>query len=225
MTQGPSNVAAVRTRDLVELAREAAARLAATSTITADAAALTEAVERLAAVSTADHHNAEHTTPTATTTLEHTKIWLRARLDEGTICPACNRNVRMYREKLSADMTQALLAQYRAAGTEMVDCANIWPSHGGKGPKAPQLKHWGILERGDAPRHWRITDHGVDWIAGRCTVMSHARTYNDRCYGLTGTPITVGDALGSPFDLTELMSARPFPQRSDTTTQMFPDTF
>lgn len=93
MTQGPSNVAAVRTRDLVELAREAAARLAATSTITADAAALTEAVERLAAVSTADHHNAEHTTPTATTTLEHTKIWLRARLDEGTICPACNRNV------------------------------------------------------------------------------------------------------------------------------------
>lgn len=68
MTQGPSNVAAMRTRDLVELAREAAARLAATSTITADVAALTEAVERLAAVSTADHHNAEHATPTATTT-------------------------------------------------------------------------------------------------------------------------------------------------------------
>ena len=42
---------------------------------------------------------------------------------------------------------------------------------------------------------------------------------------LARTPITVGDALGSPFDLTELMSARPFPQRSDTTTQMFPDTF
>lgn len=168
-----------------------------------------------------DTDAAERNRPSATSTIEHAKLYLRAHWSQGVACPACGRNVRLYSEKLSSNMARALIAQYRAAGTDMVDTRDIWPSNGTSGPKAPQLKHWRIIESGAAPRLWRITDLGVGWLAGRVMVPSHAYTFNDKCYGHSATLITLADALGEPFDLGELMAARPFPPPSDPSPQLF----
>lgn len=183
-------------------------------------AAMAEAIARLNTL-TLDRDQAERTTPVGTTTLEHVKLYLRAHWSEGLDCPACKRNVKLHAEKLSRNMAQGLVAQYRAVGCEMVDTRDIWPTTGTSGPKTPQLKHWGIIEKGERARHWRITDKGAEWIHGLITVPMYALTYNDTCWGFRGDPVSLADALETAFDLDELLAARPFPSPSDPSPTLF----
>lgn len=183
-------------------------------------ALLAVAAERLAVL---DHgrDQAERTTPAATTTVEHARIYVHANRSEGVTCPVCDRLAKVYSRKIDRQMARGLLAQYRAVGQAMTDTRDIWPKSGSGGPTTPLLRHWGILEEGDEDRHWRVTDLGVQWIHGYALVPSHALLYNNGCLGLDGDPFTFRQALREPFDLDELMAERPYPLPTDPAPRLF----
>lgn len=182
--------------------------------------ALMVATERLAAADRG-RGEAESTTPVATTTVEHAKLYLRAHMGEGTDCPVCGRFTRMYRRNISGHMAKGLLAQYRAAGTQVVDTRGVWPASTTGGPNVSLLRFWHLIEPGVEPRTWRVTDLGANWIAGRVTVLSHALIFDNRCFGIEGDPVRFADVVGEPFDLDRLMADHPFPPPSDDSPRLF----
>jgi hypothetical protein len=191
----------------------------------ADVDALLLRLDRAEPFGTAESPDAQddaaRLTPVGSTTIEHAKVWLRANMSEGVDCPACGRMVKMYRRNISGHMARALLAQYRAAGIAVVDTRGIWPSSSTGGPNVSLLRFWRLIEPGVEPRTWRVTDLGVDWLAGRATVPSHALLYDNRCFGLEGDPTRFVDVLDEPFDLAALMAERPFPPRADPSPKFF----
>lgn len=182
--------------------------------------ALMVASERLAAVDR-DSDEAEATTPVATTTVEHAKLFLRAHMGEGTDCPVCGRFTRMYRRNISGHMAKGLLAQYQAAGTQVVDTRGVWPASTTGGPNVSLLRFWHLIEPGEEARTWRVTDLGANWIAGRATVLSHALIFDNRCFGIEGEPVRFADVVGEPFDLDKLMADHAFPPPSDESPRLF----
>lgn len=226
-----TNLRAMSTADVAHVAQAAAARLAAASPANDDVWALAVAVERLAAT-VVERDVAERTTPTATTTVEHAKLWTRANMSEGVDCPVCTRNVKMYRRRLTPAMASAVRTSYRAHGTDWHRTANLWSRT--EDADGQKLRYWGLVVPERDPKTnpkgrtgvWRVTDLGVEWLAGRVTVSSHALVFDSRCFGLVGDQVTFEDALNDDgFDLAELMAERPFPPPSDPSPQLFPEVF
>lgn len=170
-----------------------------------------------------DTIDAEHVAPTATTTIEHAKMYLRAHMGEGEDCPVCGRFTRMYRRNISGHMAQGLLAQYRAAGTRVVDTRGVWPASSTGGPNVSLLRFWHLIEPGAEPRTWRVTDLGVRWIMGEVTVQKYAFLFDNRCFGLDGEQLAFSEALGIPFDLDALMREQPYRGPSDPAPRLFDD--
>lgn len=227
-----TNLRAMSTADVAHVAQAAAARFAAENPASDDVWALAVAVERLAA-SVIEKDVAARTTPSATTTVEHAKIWARAHMSEGVDCPVCTRDVKMYRRRLTPAMASAVRTSYLHHGTEWHRTAPLWSR--AEDADGQKLRYWGLVvpERDKATNPngrtgiWRVTDLGVEWLAGRVTVPSHALVFDSRCFGLEGESLSFIEALNDDgFNLEELMSERPFPPPSDTTPQLFhPEAF
>lgn len=167
-----------------------------------------------------DREAAERNTPSATSSIEHAKLFVRAHRSEGLDCPVCYQFVKLYRRKLNRNMAAGLLLLYRVGGTEFTDTSKL---SGWRDGERQKLRYWDLIEAppSDERSTWRVTDAGVDWLAGRRTVLSHALIYNGSCEGLDGTALTFPEAYHDPFDLAELMAERPFPPPSDPSPRLF----
>jgi hypothetical protein len=151
--------------------------------------------------------------PDLDATLGEVRDWLRARVEKGTHCPACEQYAKVYRRQIYAGMVRALILMYREgdfARRLYVHVPSIDPARGGDVAK---LEHWGLIEeertvRTDGGRagYWRVTRRGEDWINRRTTVPKYARVYNGRLLSLTGRAVTIDDALSGVFSLSDLMS-------------------
>lgn len=189
-----------------------------------------EVGRRLISAVVADRDQAERTPPSATTTIEHAKLYLRAHMGEGVDCPACGRMVKMYRRRLGPSMASALLTLYRAHGTDFGRTTKLWSRL--EDADGQKLRYWGLIEPHktgpDGPRPdgetgvFRVTDHGAAFIMGHVSVQSHALTFDSRCFGLDGALISFAEALRSDgFDVTELMAERPWEPPSDNPSTLF----
>lgn len=146
-------------------------------------------------------------------TLEQAKDYLRERLDEGAECPCCEQLAKVYRRKIHSTMARDLVITYREAGREWFHVRMVLGYHHGDFAK---LAMWGLVEesaekRDDGGRAgwWRITPLGVSYIRGVYRVPKYARVYNGRLLSLdTSELVNIHDALGTKFNLADLMAGR-----------------
>lgn len=153
------------------------------------------------------------TRPNDNTPLGTARRWLRDRVDEGERCPCCTQLAKVYRRALNAGMARALIAMYRAGGTDWIHKPTVLKGLGSAARDESILRYWGLLEeekdrRPDGGRSgwWRVTDAGEEFVLGATTVPKHARIYDGRCLGLDPESyISIKDALGNKFDYDALM--------------------
>jgi len=146
-------------------------------------------------------------------TLDTAKAWLRKHLDEGAVCPCCNRWARIYRRPLNSGMARSLIMMWRLAGTDWMHLTDLGPMDD-RGREETKLAYWGLVEeeRTERPdgardaRH-RVTPLGAHFVKGEVSVQKYARVYNGGgvSVGLTGPLIDIHDALRDKFDYQELM--------------------
>jgi hypothetical protein len=145
-------------------------------------------------------------------TLGEVRDWLRARVDKGTRCPACEQDAKVYRRKIYAGMVKALVLMYREGDFSRrlyVHVPSIDPARGGDVAK---LEFWGLIEEERVKREdggragfWRVTARGEDFLQRKTMVPKYARIYDGRLLNLLGPLVGADDALGERFKLDELM--------------------
>ena len=149
-------------------------------------------------------------------TLAEARAELFERLREGSQCPCCDQNAKLYRRRLTATPVRSLIGLYRMYQVgfgHMPTVAKTWVAElAHQGGYVTLAGYWQLMEeelerRPDGGRSgwWRVTPLGVDFIHRRARVPRFAETYNGEVRSLTGDPIGVVEALGTQFDLRELM--------------------
>lgn len=148
-------------------------------------------------------------------TLAEARDLLRTLVGKGHTCPCCAQYAKVYNRTITTQMAISLLEFRREAPQgEWGHAPTIL--HNKKRPIGdfPKLRYWGLIEeekvrRPDGGRAgwWRITQDGEDFIAGRIGVPQYAHIYDGRRLSLSGDLVLFADALGTPFDYTELMNS------------------
>jgi hypothetical protein len=150
-----------------------------------------------------------------TSTLAEARQWMRERIDDGVTCPCCEQKARVYLRKLNRTMVLLPLELSRRNGFEWTHVPTFARQHlisvAHQGGYLTMSQHWGLIEeerlvRTDGGRAgwWRLTRKGSVFVNGRAHVPERARIYDGRCLGLIGNPISIHDALGTPFDLRDI---------------------
>jgi hypothetical protein len=142
-----------------------------------------------------------HRDPSAS--LEEARDWLEEHIDEGAVCPCCNRHMKIYRRKLSAGMARDLILLYRAGGADdFVYTPRIIDNSG----TLSKLRYWGLIEPGESRGWWMVTESGVRFVTGRTKIPRFVLLLSKRCLDVDDSEhVTIWDALGDGFDYEELM--------------------
>lgn len=129
-------------------------------------------------------------------------------------CPCCGQTARIYRRKINATMARALITLWRASDLDR----EAWsyehaPSLPGDTHEISQLAWWGLIEEERVAREdggragfWRLTSLGARYVLDVEAVPKYAHVYDGRCIRLDGPPTSIRAALGSRFDLRELLA-------------------
>lgn len=149
-----------------------------------------------------------------TTTLDVAKQWLRKRADRGENCPCCGQRVQFYRRKINSGMARALIAMYRAAGTDWVHKPTALKGLGAAARDESLLRYWGLMEEESAVRAdggrsgwWRVTPQGEAFLLDISRVPKYATIYDGRLLGMDATQmVNIRDALSDKFNYNELMA-------------------
>ena len=156
--------------------------------------------------------------PGAITTIADAKKWLisTAITLKSCKCPVCGQTAKLYPRKLSSAMARFLVDIYSLTSKQrpemrwvniskdMIDRASKHVSH-----DYSKLRFWGLLE--PSPKDsamWRITEAGIAFVEGRMVAPHTAYVYNNSCVKLSEKTITIKEALGSKFDLKEMMDRK-----------------
>lgn len=160
---------------------------------------------------------------TENSTLRDAKHFLNKNLDKGCVCPACEQTCKRYTRKLSSSMAYGLFLIQRISRQREAEWIhvenefkNISVPSSIRGD-VPKLRYWGLIERKDHDEmnespsngYYRITKHGEDFIAGRCTVRAKVKLYNNHFYGFDGAFLTFREALTNKFSYEEMMKGGP----------------
>lgn len=141
---------------------------------------------------------------------------LREQLDKGAHCSVCTQYTRMYKKRISSTAVLMMIRLYWLEQNtdepyhhlnELMNGLSI----SGCGDFAT-TRFWGLVEempnddsKKKASGMWALTELGKEFVQKEARVLSHARTFNAKCYGLTGEYIDVVEALKGKFDYSELM--------------------
>jgi len=142
-------------------------------------------------------------------------------LDQGVTCPCCDQLAKLYSRKFNRNMAVCLIEMYRLVRMEPAHVRVLTDSklfkdnmHGGNFATS---RYWGVIEQLDREPEeedikrtsgtWRLTNSGLEFIMGRLRLPRHIFTYNGTYLGSSGEDdmIDVSNALGSPFNYSELM--------------------
>ena len=145
------------------------------------------------------------------TTIEEAKKFLNDNFEEGTNCPCCHQNVKLYKVKLTGGMASVLIKFYKARKRDWVHPIKELKTVNGDYAK---LRHWWLLEKNQIHNYpslkdsglCRITTYGISVIVGDCLFPEKIKLYNNKFYGYSGEQITIRQALGNKFDYEELMN-------------------
>lgn len=143
-------------------------------------------------------------------TLAEARQFLKDNYQEGTICPCCGQNVKLYKRKLGSSQARALIFMFKQTvkWTHIRDIVKEINIHG----DLAKLKYWNLVEErpnNDTKKKnsgwWTLTKEGEQFVSGRKEVPSHILIYNAKFLGYSGTTTTIKQALGKHFDYEELM--------------------
>jgi hypothetical protein len=143
--------------------------------------------------------------------IEQAKEFLYNNFEKGTTCPCCNKNVKLYKVKLTAGMVSVLIKFYKAREKGWIHPIKDFKTVNGDYAK---LRHWGFLEKNNfnndptikASGLWMITNVGISFIKGETYVPQKVMLYNNKFYGFDGDTVGVKEALGTKFNFEELMA-------------------
>lgn len=142
-------------------------------------------------------------------TLAEAREGLEDQLDAGTVCPCCDQFAKVYRRSINSSMARSLITLWNKSGGAPAYIPDVV---GSRSREESKLRYWSLVEEAPMQRSdgghagwWRITDSGVDWIHGRVKVAKYAHVYNGKLLRLGGPQVGIADALGSHFDLRELL--------------------
>jgi len=131
-------------------------------------------------------------------------------------CPVCGQTVKLYPRKLSSALALFLIAIYNL--TIIMETEDRWvcvsrdmidkmDHHISK--DYSKLRFWGLLESNPKdPKQWRLTGAGIAFVEGKMVTPEKAYVYNNYCVRMSENTTDIKTALGSKFDLTELLSER-----------------
>lgn len=160
-----------------------------------------------------------------TASLASAKLYLQAKLEQGTVCPCCSQYAKVYRRKINSGMAVALMVILRRTKRMMpyegwLHIPDDFKDSGElvgvlKNRDYPKLRYWGLLEAfeganldSDTPcsGKWRLTNKGVAFCMGEVRVPKYVFIYNGIALARAQVE-TVGikDALGEKFSYEELM--------------------
>jgi hypothetical protein len=141
-------------------------------------------------------------------TLDEAKAELKKGLKEGTLCPCCGQDAKVYRRSISTSMVKGLLLFADLHGSDWGHVPSI-PDLARLGGDWSKLRYWGLIEERIATREngarsgeWRITDTGRAFLAGS-KVKKYAYTFNAVVYpDSSGPDVSISEVL--PLDLRSL---------------------
>ena len=132
-------------------------------------------------------------------------------------CPCCNQPVKVYRRKLNARMTRALIEIYKASknNEEYIHVGELLTSlkiNAGNSEYS-KLAYWKLLEikpNTDPEKKdsgfWRLTDFGRSFVKNELSVFSHVFIYNTQRLAYDkGLKVNVIECLGKQFNYQKLM--------------------
>lgn len=146
-------------------------------------------------------------------------IFTQEAMKEGSKCPICEQNVKMYRKKIDSQMAFYLIKMYKITSNNpnkdffhVEDDLDMSIKVGGSWAK---LRWWGLIEEQPKDKKdtvkrtsgkWRITEKGKDFVQNRISIQKYVKLYNMECHGFVGADITIKNSLSDKFNYVELMN-------------------
>lgn len=144
-------------------------------------------------------------------TLAQAIAYVLSHRTEGVRCPCCGQMAKVYRRSINSGMARSLIAMYRAGGKEFIHVPTVLDA---RSREEGKLRYWNLVEEQLAARpdggragYWRVTDLGERFVLNRTYVQKYALVYDGTCFGVTGSPVNIREALGNKFNYRELMDA------------------
>lgn len=150
--------------------------------------------------------------------LDTARKYVESRLEDGVICPCCNRFTKVYKRRMNATMVRSLIWLVKASDEwrEWVDVPNAAPKWILRSNQLPTLRWWGLVERltkeaakaNNMTKHsgfWRPTQKGIDFANSNTLVPEFVLTLNGEPQNFVGPEVTVAECLGTKFNYAEIM--------------------
>ena len=170
-----------------------------------------------------DHYPSRHSGGWNLKSVREAKQYLAAHQDDGVRCPCCGQQCRVYIRKLNSGQAVFLIRLVKLYEQQRASyhLRDILASSARRGVLTSRdqsyLVHFqaiGSEARGlirpnpTSEGFWYPTKDGISFVHDRVKVWSHIRLLNNKYLGVDGKSkqITIRDALGSKFDLDELLA-------------------
>lgn len=136
------------------------------------------------------------------------------RLDEGTVCPCCDKFCKRYKRKFNSAMAWGLiwLVKHSGATREWVHLPSSAPRFVISTNQMGTAAKWGLLESMEEDSenkkcsgYWRPTKLGEDFVYRRVSIPRFIYLYNNEPQDFSKERTTIREALGDRFDYEELM--------------------
>lgn len=157
--------------------------------------------------------------------LADAKTWVQTNLANGVSCPCCDQYCRIYKRKLNATMSLALVLIYRHF--QQYPQADQWihvpaflvaVKHDSTvaGGDAAKLRFWNVIEQRQGVRddgservgYYRLTDTGRQFVEDKIALSRYVYLYNQEVLRFSQETITIREALGDRFSYAELMRSK-----------------
>ncbi len=149
-------------------------------------------------------------------TLEEARAIVREKAEEagGTVCPCCDKLVKVYRRKLHTEMALFLFKLFRKHQIypRFYSMREIFPSSNKAASDGSYLPHWQLVEKSDTVNNadapaglYRMTDLGVRFVHNQEYVPSHVHLLNNKVVGWSDKKLNVEQSLGNKFNYSELL--------------------
>lgn len=154
--------------------------------------------------------------PLDISTLEEGHTWVQENMNEGVVCPCCDKFFKRYTRPFNSTMARGLIwlvKTYEAQGTEWVDVPRLAPKWLVSSNQLASVRWWGFVERpaksGDSSKKhsgkWRPTAAGIEAAHNRLQFRLTAVTLKGVVEDLVGDWVSLSETLDKKFDYQEVM--------------------
>lgn len=133
---------------------------------------------------------------------------------QGSDCPCCGRNMRIYKRKIYRPVAEAMLEAYSKCRTEWFHKPSVvrGETSANKGGDFLKLRYWGFIKRYEARRDdgskrngfWCITPAGADFITGKIDAPKYVYEFDGECVAFSTERTTFAECYGEGFVYREI---------------------